>query len=56
MMIDEIWIHPMSFIITPREYINILPKENNQFFLLSRRQLNSHLEKLFLIIINDNFF
>ena len=56
MMTNEIWIHPGSFISTPREHVNVFPEENNQFFLLMMRQLNSHLEKLPLIIINDDFF
>ena len=45
-----------GLISAPCKYINIFSKEIYQFFLFSRRQLNSDLEEFFLIIANNNFF
>ena len=55
MMVDEVWIHPRSFIRTSCEHVNISLKKHYQLFLLLRRQLGSDLKEFFQIIINNNF-
>ena len=53
-MINEVGIHPGSFISILGKHINVLSKESNQLFILPRRQLNSHLKELIIIIIIIN--